>query len=54
MKIKFTGTLDIPDGLDSQGDADVWVIWKLKEILENGPELDDIYENLDLDWDVLP
>ncbi len=41
--------LDLTE-VDDQGTVDNWVVCTMKEIINEGPELDDIYANLNLDW----
>jgi hypothetical protein len=52
MKIKFTGVIELPEVPDERGTVDVWLLNIIEEIIENGPELDDIYDKLNLSWEV--
>jgi hypothetical protein len=52
MKIKFTGEIEIPDGADDRGTVDFWVIQTIEQIIQDGPESDDIYDKLKLTWDI--
>lgn len=53
MLIKFTGYMLIPskDIPDDRGSVDVWLLNFIESTIENGPESDDIYENLALSWE---
>ena len=54
MRIKFTGYWNIPpeDVPDERGTVDVGLVGHIHEILERGPEIEDIFSNLELSWDV--
>jgi len=49
MKIKFTGTINLPYA-DDMGSYDIWLINTIQDIIEAGPETDDIYDKLSLSW----
>ncbi len=55
MRIKFTGyfTISEEDTPDERGTVDVWLLGHLKETIEAGPEIEDIYQALELSWDVV-
>lgn len=53
MKVKFTGYITLEDGIDDRGTVDNWTVCSIQEIIEAGPELDDIYEKLQLSWEVV-
>lgn len=52
MKINFSGSVEIEDGADDRGTVDNWLVCTIKEIIDKGPELDEIYEGLSLSWEV--
>lgn len=54
MRIKFTGYYTIPpeDVPDERGSVDVWLLNHIRRTIERGPELDDIYDHLELSWEV--
>lgn len=55
MRIKFTGYWNIPpEGavLDDRGSVDIWLLNFIKETIEAGPETDNIYEALELSWEI--
>lgn len=50
MRITFKGSIELPFA-DDRGSYDIWLIDAIQEAIENGPELDDIYEALGLSWE---
>ena len=50
MKITFIGSIDLPFA-DDRGSYDIWLIQTLQEIIEKGPEIEDIYQALSLSWE---
>lgn len=55
MRIKFTGYFTIPeeDKPDECGTVDVWLLGHLQEVIQAGPEIEDIFTALELSWDVV-
>lgn len=50
MKIRFTGEIELPYA-DDRGSYDHWLISTIEEIIEEGPETDNIFEKLNLSWE---
>lgn len=47
----FRGSVEINDtDACSRGCIDIWLLNAIQNIIEEGPETDDIYENLKLQW----
>lgn len=55
MKIKFTGLWELPDedAPDDRGSVDLWLIRHIAAMIEEGPETDDVYDNLYLRWEIV-
>lgn len=52
MKVKFVGEIELPFA-DDRGSYDIWLVTHIADIIEAGPELDDIYEKLKLSWSIV-
>lgn len=52
-RVHFTGYVDLDlDGADDRGTVDIWLINAIADTIKEGPETDDIYEKLSLEWEV--
>lgn len=52
MKIKFSGEVEFNEKPDDRGTVDVWLINAIRDAITAGPELDDVFANLNLSWKV--
>lgn len=52
MRIRFEGFWDVPDSgtPDESGNIDIWLLEHIKNTIIAGPETDDVYSNLGLQW----
>ena len=52
VTITFKGEVSLEELPDDAGSVDNWVVSLILEAINNGPELDDIYSNLKLEWSI--
>ncbi len=54
MRIKFTGYYNIPpeDVPDERGSVDAWLVSHIGDVIKMSPEIEDIYQGLELSWEV--
>lgn len=49
--VKFQGTVELEDA-DDRGTYDIWLVRAIQKAIETGPEIDDVYQKINLSWEI--